>query len=424
MLRRAVCRLQQASHNPPVGSANIPNPYPTEGGHVPIWSMVNGFVQKRNWVFRNPEWCDLCKEPVALWVNHHGRKDHALMDMHYTQMMEFPRRWNPEEVLAAFFHQLHLPVEVYQQRYAHYERSHRNELYSMLVELEAANMLYFGEPRNTYLHRMQGGLRGMDHQGALVLHRYIIGPFMRLYPNGHIQDYSNLVDFVTCAYNMETVYDLCGFHTLDKVALKADYKPSSPAALGLGGIAVHSSASHGFVQSPIESHNQQQQQQQQLQQTQRPGRATLAGAMGSRSAADIDEEAFSRKAVFVRQLLGQLRWLTLPDEEHPAGHKFPQHLVLLGELCLKYLVVEIIAARLCEYMVRVEPVWRDHGYERVKLNVDKVVRQREDILPKPVKYFYRPMSPNMDDLYSTKTGVLDEALEKAVVSQSGLGGRQ
>ncbi|CBH14223.1 KREPB7 [Trypanosoma brucei gambiense DAL972] len=406
MFQKTLRRLQQqASQNPPVGSANIPSPYATEGGHVPIWSIVNGFVQKRNWVFRNPEWCDLCKEPVALWVNHHGRKDHALMDMHYTQMMEYPRRWNPEEVLVAFFDELQLPVETYQRSYTCYERAHRNELYSMLVELEEAKMLYFGEPRNTYLHRMQGGLRGMDHQGALVLHRYILGPFMRLYPNAHIQDFSNLVDFVTCAYNMETVYDLCGFYTLDKVALKADYKPSSPAALGLGGIAVHSSPSHGFVQNAAESQQQSR-------------RASSTASTGSRSAADMDEEAFSRKAVFVRQLLGQLRWLTLPCEEHPAGCKFPQHLMLLGEICLKYLVVEIIAARLCEYMVRVESVWRDHGYERVKLNVDKIMKQGRDILPEPIKYFYRPMSPNMDDLYSTKVGVLDEALEKAAVTQS------
>ncbi|KAH8612048.1 hypothetical protein ERJ75_001015400 [Trypanosoma vivax] len=407
MLRKTLHRLQQqTAQNPPVGSANIPSPYATEGGHVPIWSIVNGIVQKRNWVFRNPEWCDLCKEPVALWVNHHGRKDHALMDMHYTMSMEYPRRWNPEEVLAVFFDELRMPVGVYQRNYSCYERLHRNELYAMLLELEEAKMLYFGEPRNTYLYRMQGGLRGMDHQGALVLHRYILGPFMRLYPNGHIQDFSNLVDFVTCAYNMETVYDLCGFYTLDKVALKADYKPSSPAALGLGGIAVHSSATHGFAQNPTEFQWQPQQQQR---------RPAAVGVAGSRSAADMEEEAFSRKAVFVRQLLGQLRWLTLPGEEHPAGHRFEEHLVLLGEICLKSLVVEIIAARLCEYMVRVEPVWREHGYERVKLDVSKIASRQSDVLPEPVKYFYRPMSPIMDDLYSTKSGVLDEALERAVI---------
>ncbi|PBJ80044.1 hypothetical protein BCY84_02071 [Trypanosoma cruzi cruzi] len=407
MHRRTLRRLQQVVQNPPVGSANIPSPYATEGGHVPIWSIVNGFVQKRNWVFRNPEWCDLCKEPVALWVNHHGRKDHALMDMHYTQMVEFPRRWNPEEILTVFLEELGLSVEAYQKYYGGYEREHRNELYAMLVALEEAKMLHFGEPRDTYLYRMQGGLRGMDHQGALVLHRYILGPFMRIYPNGHIQDYSNLVDFVTCAYNMETVYDLCGFYTLDKVALKADYKPSSPAALGLGGIAVHSSATHGFAQQAMEKPQQTPQPQ--------PQRHMTVGT-GGRSAADMEEEAFSRKAVFVRQLLGQLRWLTLPDEEHPAGHIFPQHLIFLGEICLKSLVAEIVAARLCEYMVRVEPVWRDHGYERVKLDVDKIMRKENDILPEPVKFFYRPMSPKMDDLYSTNRGNLDEALEKAVVA--------
>lgn len=385
-------------------------PYPTDGGHVPIYSMVHGLIQKRNWVFRNPEWCELCKEPVAQWVNHQGRKDHALLDMHYTALVEFPRRWNPAEVLQVFCDELGLDVTVYQRRFAQYDREHRNELYAMLVKLEEEGMLYFGESKHTYLHRMQGGLRGMDHQGALVLHECILGPFMRLYPNGHIQDYSNLVDFVTCSYNMETVYDLCGMYTLDKVALKANYKASSPAALGLGGIATSAPASSGFEQ-----------------QATLPSAAMSSSSSSSSSSPtitteqirasakqqeDLDEEAFSRKAVFVRQLLGQLRWLTLPQQEHPAGFTFPPQVITLGELCLKSLVVEIIAARLCEYMVRAEPVWRHFGFERKRLNMRGTVKEADDVVPSMVKFFYRPMSPRMDDLYWTGTSKLDEGVGK------------
>lgn len=390
-----------SAYNSTVISNALRPPYETEGGHVPIYSMVHGLVQKRHWIFRNPEWCDLCKEPVALWVNHLGRKDHSLMDMHYTAMVEFKRRWNPETVLQETFAAFGLGAEAYHKVFREYDREHRNELYAMLVTLEEGGMLSFGEPRHTYLYRMQGGLRGMDHQGALVLHEFILGPFMRLYPDGHIQDYSNLVDFITCSYNMETVYDLCGLYTLDKIALKANYRPSSPAAVGLGGIAASSSATSGYESE-----------------------ATLPGSKGEESAVaasrrtkqqeDLDEEAFSRKAVFVRQLLGQLRWLTQPGQQHPADFTFPAHLITLGEICLKSLIVEIIVARLCEYVVRVESVWRSFGYERKKLNVPQTAKKADDVVPEPVKYFYRPMSPAMDDLYTTDKGFLEAELSEAL----------
>lgn len=72
----------------------------------------------------------------------------------------------------------------------------------MLVELSEAGMLNFDSPSETFLQRMQGGLRGMSSQGSLVLHELILLPFMRLFPQAHIQDLSNLLDFVTCSYNL------------------------------------------------------------------------------------------------------------------------------------------------------------------------------------------------------------------------------
>lgn len=379
-------------------SVRLSPPYPTEGGHVPIYSMCHGLVQKRNWVFRNPDWCELCREPVAVWVNHMSRKDHALMDQHYTVMMEFPRRWNPQEVLEEFMDALGPEVQAYHANYARYDRQHRNELYAMLVKLEEAGMLYFDEPKDTYLFSMQGGLRGMDHQGALVLHQFILGPFMRLFPDGHIQDYSNLVDFVTCSYNMETVYDLCGMYTLDKVALRSNFRPSSPAAMGLGGIASSSVASSGFEQPAAAGNGD--------------GTSPAARAVRTKQQEDLDEEAFSRKAVFVRQILGQMRWLLLPGQEHPAGFTFPPHIITLGEICVKALVAQIIAARLCEYVVRAEPVWRSFGFERKKLDLHAIAAGSQDVLPSPVKYTYRRMSPQMDDLYTCERSVMDEEIRE------------
>ncbi|CCW67801.1 unnamed protein product [Phytomonas sp. Hart1] len=401
MLRRAGigCRgILFSPLSPPAGGGNV-SPYATDGGHIPVFSFLHGRIQRRNWVFRNPEWCDICNEPVGQWLNHQGRKDHALMDMHYTALVEFPRRWNPEGVLRSFSEALGVDLMAYHSQYGQNERHHRNELYAMMMTLEEAGMLYFAEPKNTYLYRMQGGLRGMDHQGALVLHEYILGPFFRLYPDAHIQDFSNLVDFITCSYNMETVYDLCGFYTLDKVALKANYKPTSPAALGLGGIATTSSPASGFESQAALGST-----------TPTPSGSGNASATRIRTKYqdDIDEEAFSRKATFVRQVLGQLRWLTTQNQTHPAGFTFPEHIISLGEICLRSLVVEIIIVRLAEYMVRAEPVWRSFGFERKRLQMQEHTRKPHDVLPEPVVYRYRPMSEKMDDLYFEKSGKLDK----------------
>ena len=110
-------------------------PYTTEGGHVPIYSMTNGRVSKRFWVFRNAAWCELCKEPVALWVNHHGRKDHALMDVHYTQLVEFPRTWDPQRILCSFIDLLGVPLERYHRKYSKYDFERRCEVRSMMTHL-------------------------------------------------------------------------------------------------------------------------------------------------------------------------------------------------------------------------------------------------------------------------------------------------
>jgi hypothetical protein len=303
------------------------------------------------------------------------------MDLHYTQMVEWPRRWRPDDVLKSFMEELGVPVEPYQKVCAVDDRNRRNEIYAMILQLEKAEMLFLGDPRNSFLSRMQGGLRGMDHQGALVLHRFILGPFMRLYPDGGIQDFSNLVDFVTCSYNMETVYDLCGFYTLDRIG--KEMRPSSPAAVGLGGIAASSSATTGFS-APSDG-------------------ASVTASAAATTAAE-DEEAFSRKAVFVRQLLGQLRWVLDEEREHPAGKQFAPHLVVLAEILLKALVAEIIAVRVCEYVVRVEPIWRDFGFERKALipGTNPALDNPEVTPADGIRFFYRRMSATNDDLFDEK----------------------
>ncbi|CBZ25138.1 conserved hypothetical protein [Leishmania mexicana MHOM/GT/2001/U1103] len=401
-------------------------PYPTEGGSVPVYSMMHGQIDKRNWVFRNPQWCELCNEPVSRWLDHQSRKDHALLDLHYSQLAEWPRRWNPEAVLSTFMEHLGIDsVEPYHALFSKLDSEGRTELYAILVKLEEAGMVHFGSSRDTYLSRMVGGLRGLDHQGALVLHECLMGPFLRLFPNGLIQDYSNLLDFISCGYNMETVYDMCGMYTLDKVALREHYGPSSPAAMGLGGIATCSSASRGYendmlasLSTTSSSLSSSSASDSVADAASAPGGgsgtktrlAQLQAARAAKLQEKSEEEAFSRKTAFVRQLLGQLRWLLLPEQEHPAGFTFPPHIITLGELCLKGLVVAIIEARLCEYMVRAEPVWVSFGLERRKLK-QSAIADADDVVPQPVQYSYRPMARDLSDLYSTQPSALDAMVQ-------------
>lgn len=399
---------------------HIPSPFATEGGSVPVYSMLHGRIQRRNWVARNPNWCDLCSEPVAAWTNHIGRKDHALMDFHYTQMVRFPRRWNPEELMQAFQESLGIDsIEPYHRLFAHHDQTGRNEVHAMLRKLEEAGMLHFGNVKDTYLNVMQGGLRGTEHQGALVLHECLIGPFVHLYPEAHIQDYSNLVDFITCAYNMETVYDMCGMYTLDTIALKSQMGPSSPAALGLGGIATSSSAAFGFNNEGAAASSTT---------TAAAGGGDASAAQSSRQAQmlaakaerdreNMEDEAFSRKATFMRQILGQLRWLLQPDQIHPSGYTFPEHIITLGELCLKALVVQIVATRIVEYMVRVEPVWYNFGFERCKLNVAEVAKKADDVVPRLFTYTHRPVPRTIHEHYSTQSTGMDEYVARALTKK-------
>ncbi|KAG5504646.1 hypothetical protein JIQ42_06487 [Leishmania sp. Namibia] len=412
------------------GANFLAPPYPTEGGSVPVYSMMHGQIDKRNWVFRNPQWCELCNEPVSRWLDHQSRKDHALLDLHYSQLAEWPRRWNPEAVLSTFMAHLGIDsLEPYHTLFSKMDREGRNELYAILVKLEEAGMVHFGSSRDTYLSRMMGGLRGLDHQGSLVLHECLMGPFLRLFPNGLIQDYSNLLDFMSCSYNMETVYDMCGMYTLDKVALREQYGPSSPAAMGLGGVATSSSASRGYQNDLLASLSTSSSSSSAASDSAANAAAASEGGCGTVTrlaqlraarAAKLqeksEEEAFSRKTAFVRQLLGQLRWLLLPEQEHPAGFTFPPHIITLGELCLKGLVVAIIETRLCEYMVRAEPVWLSFGLERRQLKPSAIAKAN-DVVPQPVQYSYRPMARDLRDLYSTQPSALDEMVQAGLMKK-------
>ena len=328
-----------------------------------------------------------------MWANHHGRKDHALLDLHYSSMVEYDRSWDAEVLLKMFQEYLGEPITSYHRKHAETDRRRRVEILALVKFLEKEQVLNLTEPRNTFLSRMTGGLRGMDHQGALVMHKELMGTMLRFYPDGGIQDFSNLLDFISCAYNLETVYDLGGYSILDPAAKDGQMKlgSTSPSAMGLGGAAVGSTAAHGFGATAQDA----------------------AKNMSEGDGAMTDQEhaeAFSRKAIFVRLIFGQLRWVTVEDQVHPTGRVFPHHIVLSCELLLKMLMAECIAVRICEYMVRVESVWRQHGLERKKKAPREVERRQET--PNVLRYSYRPMSSTYEDLYSLSNN--EEAHRQAI----------
>lgn len=314
----------------------VSHSYKFEGNNapVPLYQVTHGRITKRQWNARNVAWCDICKEPISLWVNHIGRKDHALLDTHYTQHVEWERRWLPIDVLTYCCDQIGVGMASIHRWHGSDDTQRRNDIFALVKYLEGEKLLRLGDVRSTFLSRLQGMMRGMDCQGAMVFHEMLLPPLLRLFPEGHIFDYSNFVDFVSCSYNLETVYDLCGFATLDPTPMM---RATSPGAVGLGYQGIAGSAEG------------------------------ISGSTTSETINEADNEAmFSRKAMFLRSILGQLRWTTTEDQVHPTGKTIAAHLVVTGKLLVQALMTELLHVRICEYIVRSEPVWMEFGLEQKK----------------------------------------------------------
>ena len=261
-------------------------------------------------------------------------------------------------------------------------------------------VISFADPKTTYLTRLCGSVMGMNLQAELALRRYLMGPLLKLFPFGDIPVFSNFIDFVVCGYNLETVYDLCGFSRID-AGSKGVHVSTSPAAAGLGGLSTAHSTTSTQYSSDVGG----------------------GETMTRQSAANAEmeaQEAFSRKASFVRSLLGQLRWAVTDDKEHPQGRRYDDHVVAIAELCCRYLIAETLTCRLCEYAVRTEPMWREHGMERAKLDVGEKFRQPLEP-PAVERWGYREMQPFGHDMYvpceeSLGDDVVDEVVKASVTS--------
>jgi hypothetical protein len=366
-------------------------PFPVRswrGTHVPVYSVLRGKVTKRDWTYHDPTWCGICNEPIAAWLTHIGRKDHSLLDTHYDLLVDFPsRRWDAQSVLEETLTRKRLgaagaDVTAYHKALDKTEHARRTELTALIDHLLRLEVLDIGE---------RGGRRqqanhwfGSNLEGHLAIHQFMIPMLTRLFPMCDLPVLSNFEDFISSAYNMETVYDVCGLRTIDPA--------SGGASDGADGANRGSGeGSGGWGDNDTASATS----------SQPPDTATTTDTEG-------DTVRFSHKANFVRSVLAQLRWCLL-EEEPPSflsGAARGGHVAVLGRQCALSLIAEMIDARVCEYVVRSEMVWHRHGMERRVLTGDPeaddagLFASRWDATPRPHVALYKSQALHADELYT------------------------
>lgn len=300
-----------------------------EGGRVPVLIQSSGRPVKRQWVSDNPNWCKICREAFNWWPQHHSKSDHHCQEMSYTAIMNYPRRWNCAIILDSMKARLNLELAQCHNFYKRNDNERRLEILHMIQHLIDQRMILCG-PNAKYSHvsKMQGMLQSM-----LIEFGYLKTPLMKLYPDADVGGMTYMTGFLMSTYNLECVFDLCGFKHL-----RID-----------------------------------------------PDDQKVRGAEGLYS-----------KPGFIRAVIGQLRWC-MERAPHPLGFEQPPHLQELGEITVKALLAEIVDGRVCEYIVRAEPVWRESGMERRKVKLRKEIVS--DNAPALECVSYRPLDRSGDDRY-------------------------
>ena len=366
---------------------------------TPVFSVQSlerpHLITKRHWATTHPNWCLLCQEPIGSWTQHHGRKDHALLDQHYNSIIDYAyRSWDPFEVLTRydkaigrvasgtqsrrsnrrhFGPYLHAtcrgavrsprsvpgnnggrmdhPLAAYHNAVERNDRHRRTELTCMLKflidegvvsdELHAEpfsgpinptvmmrwrkRLLKRMSERRTHgslhltvddqqddelpalldLRDMKSLFAGLYWQGALTLHQLLPQMFLHLFPDAALFNFSNLEDFISCAWNIETAYDLLSLQQLDVSAEKLRRSHNERG----GGGAVPANHGRGDHHAAAD---------QDIADTTRDSASAGAAAAQNKLVGEQrnDEELFSWKANFVRSILGQLRWcLPYPGDD-------------------------------------------------------------------------------------------------------------
>lgn len=309
-------------------------------------------------------------------------------------------------------------VVPYQEAYDKGQLVRRSELTAMLAHLIDVGVIGTTAEASTgnRSHWFGGYL-----DAHLVIHEFLLLPLVRLFPATDLPLLCNYEDFVSASYNLETVYDVCGFAQIDPEASghgasdnaqAQAAQASSPQLTSWGGSMMMGS---GVVASPSPVTS-----------------ANDPEDGGTGSACEGDEPAlspseavrFHHKTNFVKGALAQLRWC-VKDREPPreivdmlGGMGSPQYAVAetLGKRACRALLNEMIDMRICEYMVRSEQVWHRVGRERRLLTGDAdtddamAAVSRWDATPPPFTARYCSRGGGADDLYDVPHELLRESL--------------
>ena len=360
---------------PTYGGACSPK-YEVVDSQVPV-TYSHGHILRRHWIYRNEAWCDLCQEPVDSYLVHSGKKDHVLLDVSVTALCLYPRTWDAKRVLMGIRSLFggDGPVEQFYDSFRREEHDRRVKLLGALQFLADGKWIQTSNFNSTCFARMCGLELGSLLQGALLQHEILAQQVLRIYHEGDIATFAYLMDFIMCSYNMETVYDLVGLRNIDPQGSRMGI--SSPQASGISGLATALSTEQESTSAPAT-------------------RSPLTSRFAQRTQRSQEEAAFSHKVSFVREILTQLRWALSESKRHPSGKEMPGHIQVLAEYCGKSLVTECVGARICEYVIRADPIWQRHGMERRKLVDKEIVSQ--SVTPRFTSCQYRDLQPDRMDL--------------------------
>ena len=322
------------------------------------YQSTSSFGLSRSWN-ATENWCSLCKEPFNSWNEHRGKRDHICLEMVYDAVIKYPHRvWDPLgvwEQVASFVsvpsssvvdgpharaasshggthagkegerestarrHKRFLGV------YDRQEHVRRQNLLLALKVLVDARVLIFDQDR---LRQSPLSNNSIGLHGSLVMFKRLFPPLISMFPSAEAKDISGMTQMVSASYNLETVFELCDLRSL---LTKKEYQArcAKPSTEDGGGVAIYDSEE-------------------------------------ARSAAAAGELSYFTKGVLVRQIFGQLRWMTEEGSvECPFGEgTVLPHLQIIGEYACEALIAEIITCKICEYVCRVEQVWRDQGAPR------------------------------------------------------------
>ena len=319
----------------------------------------------------SPNWCNLCKEPINSWNEHRGKREHICLELFYGRIVGSEvRQWDPLSALRwerYFRGRANVAFGAFADHFeATYDGDRRAEILALTKYLIDANILFVGRKFQSSIFAKQP----VGFFGAVLMYKAHFPPIVAMFPSADAKEISCLTQMVSGQYNLESVYDLCGFrHLLSPAELSArsGVDQSTHAAQNHStnaGVGARGGGNPAAINSADASEEEE-------------GYDEEAAAADAEFAAYLSnttpthlltpmrrdafpDMTFGQKSAFVRLLLGQLRWAVEEDSvacPHPI--RPPPHIVVLCQRLVGLIATEMLTTRVTEYVARVEGVWRE-----------------------------------------------------------------